>query len=199
MGHAALVLIRRGCAAGIFGDHQVKAQLPGVTGGGLHADVGGDTAQNNGVDPATAQLELRGRCRRMRPIDVWCTSISLSLFTERRPDMSTSFPAAPCAGAWASTGCFNASAKSADQPTRTIHDRRSRWHGIFLPGGRRGLTTSSAVCGPPAKGRMPSCKSITTRAVLLASKCKHRYSSSNGLSFAHLTTRWPGYRSDNYC
>ncbi|KAI3479037.1 hypothetical protein L1887_58999 [Cichorium endivia] len=31
------------------------------------------------------------------------------------------------------------------------------------------LTTSSAVCGPPAKGRMPSCKSITTSAVLLAS------------------------------
>lgn len=59
MGHAALMLIRRGCAARIFRYHQVKAQLPGVTGGGFHTDVGGDPAQNNSVYPATAQLELQ--------------------------------------------------------------------------------------------------------------------------------------------
>ena len=58
MGHAALVLFLGGRAAGIFGDHQIKAQLPRVAGGRLHADVGGNAAQDDGVDAATAELQL---------------------------------------------------------------------------------------------------------------------------------------------
>ena len=72
-----------------------------------------------------------------------------------------------CAGALASTGCFNASAKSADQPTRTITTGEPLARHFSARRAAR-LTTSSAVCGPPAKGRMPSCKSMTTRAVLVA-------------------------------
>ncbi len=53
------MLLGGGGAAGIFGDDQVKAQLPGVAGGGFDADVGGDTAEDNGVDPAAAQLKLQ--------------------------------------------------------------------------------------------------------------------------------------------
>ena len=82
MGHAALVLIRRGCAARIFRDHQVKAQLPGVTGGGFHTDIGGDPAQNNRVDPATAQLELQVGAVECAPLAFGNFYIAVA-FTER--------------------------------------------------------------------------------------------------------------------
>ena len=59
MGHAALVLFRGGRAAGIFGDHQIKAELPRVAGSRLHADVGGNTAHDDRVNAATAELQLK--------------------------------------------------------------------------------------------------------------------------------------------
>ena len=57
------MLLGGGGAAGIFGDDQVKTQLPGIAGGGFDADVGGDAAENNGVDTAAAQLKLKNRYR----------------------------------------------------------------------------------------------------------------------------------------
>ena len=53
MRHAALVLLGRGGAAGVFDDNQVEAQLPGITRGGFNADVGGDAAENKGINTAT--------------------------------------------------------------------------------------------------------------------------------------------------
>lgn len=76
MRHTALMLLGGGGAAGIFGDDQVKTQLPGIAGGGFDADVGGDAAENIGVDPAAAQLSARLIAERA----YWrlVTSISLS-------------------------------------------------------------------------------------------------------------------------
>lgn len=59
MRYAALTLLGGGGATGIFSDDQVKTQLPGVVGGGSDAGVGGDTAENGGVDAAAARLKLR--------------------------------------------------------------------------------------------------------------------------------------------
>ena len=53
MRHAAVVLVGVGGGAGVFGDDQLKAHLPGVARGGFHANVGGDAAQNNRRDAAT--------------------------------------------------------------------------------------------------------------------------------------------------
>ena len=53
------MLLSAGGATGIFCNDQIKTQLPGVTRGGFDADIGGDTAQDDGVDTTTAQLQFQ--------------------------------------------------------------------------------------------------------------------------------------------
>lgn len=82
MRHAALMLLGGGGAAGIFSDDQVKTQLPGIAGGGFDADVGGDAAENNGVDPAAAQLKLKVGAIERAPLAFGHFDIAL-LLTQR--------------------------------------------------------------------------------------------------------------------
>ncbi len=93
MRHAALMLLGGGGAAGIFGDDQVKTQLPGVAGGGFDADVGGDTAENNGVDTAAAQLKLKVGAIERAPLAFGHFDIALPAYPAW-PGRSTSVQAA---------------------------------------------------------------------------------------------------------
>ena len=146
-GSCCPVLFRRSRAACVFGNHRVKAQLPCVTGGGFHANVGGDPAQDNGVDTAAAQLQLRVGAIEGAPLAFGHFDIAVA-FTERDrirpPVVRQGVRGRP------STGCFNASAKSADQPTRTM--TAGAGAAFFRQTAAR-LTTSSAVRAA-AKGRI---------------------------------------------
>ncbi len=70
------------------------------------------------------------------------------------------------AGEGASTGCFNAS-RNRQTSQRAPETRADRWREIRrqLPGAINYLIGSMWTTG---KGKMPSCKSITTSAVVLA-------------------------------
>ena len=91
MGHTALMLFGGGGAACILGDDQVETQFPGIAGGGFHADVGGDTAKNNGVDTAAAQLQFKVGAVERAPLAFRDFDIAI-LFAELPPDRPTSFP-----------------------------------------------------------------------------------------------------------
>ena len=83
VGHTALVLFSRACTARIFSDDQLKAQLPGVTGGRFHADVSGDPAENNRINAAATQLKFQVGTVERAPLTFSNFDIAV-LFAQRR-------------------------------------------------------------------------------------------------------------------
>jgi len=78
------MLIGRSGAARVFGNDQVEAQLPGVAGGRFHADIGGNSAQDNGVDAATAQLQLQIGAVKGAPLAFGDFDIAVAFAKRRR-------------------------------------------------------------------------------------------------------------------
>ena len=78
------MLFGRRRAAGIFNQNQIKSQLPGVARRGFDADVGGYSAQNDGVDAATAKLQLEVSAVKSAPLTFSNFDIAFLFFQRER-------------------------------------------------------------------------------------------------------------------